>query len=56
MVYCFKETFNVEGFIGLYKGAAAPLASGVLQNAAIFGVNGFSKHLFSDSDGNNSQL
>lgn len=45
MVDCFRKTVKGEGFFGLYKGAASPMAGAMAMNAALFFSYGQSKHI-----------
>ena len=46
MTSCFVRTVRQEGPTALYKGAVAPLAGAMLQNAAIFGLWGLTTSYF----------
>ena len=48
---CMRQLVAEEGVRGLYKGAAAPVASAVIQNAAIFGAYGGASRFFARCDG-----
>ena len=45
-----RTTIQRDGFLGLYKGAAAPLCGAMLQNASAFLFWGISKRLFQKKD------
>eukprot|EP00164_Ancoracysta_twista_P006506 GFYU01009063.1.p1 GENE.GFYU01009063.1~~GFYU01009063.1.p1 ORF type:complete len:298 (-),score=82.20 GFYU01009063.1:201-1094(-) len=45
MIDCFKKTSAQEGWRGLYKGAAAPLAGAMFHNANLFFSYGQSKNI-----------
>jgi solute carrier family 25 carnitine/acylcarnitine transporter 20/29 len=50
-VDCVRKLVAAEGLGGLYKGAAAPVASAVVQNAAIFASYGEARRFFARRDG-----
>ena len=50
-VDCVRKLVAAEGLGGLYKGAAAPVASAVVQNAAIFASYGEACRFFARRDG-----
>eukprot|EP01125_Pyxidicula_operculata_P006828 TRINITY_DN2344_c0_g1_i2.p1 TRINITY_DN2344_c0_g1~~TRINITY_DN2344_c0_g1_i2.p1 ORF type:complete len:167 (-),score=38.19 TRINITY_DN2344_c0_g1_i2:69-569(-) len=56
MVDCFKKTLQIEGFRGLYKGSASPLAGAMAHNATLFFVYGQSKKYIGKVTGRGSNL
>ena len=43
---CILKNWRLEGLVGFYKGAAAPLAGALAQNACIFGLYGAASRHF----------
>jgi solute carrier family 25 (mitochondrial carnitine/acylcarnitine transporter), member 20/29 len=57
VIDCAKKTVQWEGFAGLYKGVAAPLAGQMFFRSALFSAHGGAKRwLSTESDGTRRPL